>query len=204
MSKKQQDLRVIRTKKLIKEALLTLIEKQGFDSITVKDIAKQAEINRGTFYSHYEDKYDLMNAYIDEIFEEVEEKLIKNLQRLFHQENPTGFPPDAYRVLVPFSEFLQRNRVIMKSLLGPTGDPHFQSRLKQFMHDALFKRASGSLFLRQKALVPSDYLISYIASAHIGVMQEWLIQDRDESPEEIAKIIFTITTQGPLRAGGLM
>ncbi|OAN10265.1 TetR/AcrR family transcriptional regulator [Exiguobacterium undae] len=203
MTKQDNDLRVIRTKQLIKEALIGLIEEKGFENITVKDIAKQAGINRGTFYSHYEDKYDLMNLYIEEIFTGAEEKLIKNLQVLFKKESQ--FPPaDASLLLVPFLEFLYQNRVLMKTLLGPNGDLQFQDRLKKFMHDALFHRSSESLFDKNKLLVPSEYLISYISSAHIGVVQEWLLHEKGETPEEIAKIIFTITTRGPLHAGGLL
>ena len=55
-----KDLRVIRTKESIQDALVELIEEKGFEAITVKDITTRAKINRGTFYSHYQDKYDLI------------------------------------------------------------------------------------------------------------------------------------------------
>ncbi len=55
MRKNQTDLRVLRTRKTIKEAFVELMEEKGFDAITVKDITTRAGINRGTFYAHYQD-----------------------------------------------------------------------------------------------------------------------------------------------------
>ncbi|EEL70861.1 hypothetical protein IGA_00005 [Bacillus cereus HuA3-9] len=57
------DLRVARTKEAIRDALTELINEKGFDSITVKDITARANINRGTFYLHYRDKYDLFDLW---------------------------------------------------------------------------------------------------------------------------------------------
>jgi len=53
-----EDRRIARTKAAIREALVALIEEKGFDALTVKDIATRANINRGTFYLHYKDKFD--------------------------------------------------------------------------------------------------------------------------------------------------
>ncbi|GAJ16341.1 unnamed protein product, partial [marine sediment metagenome] len=63
------DLRVIRTKNSIRNALVELIEEKGFETITVKDITTKAKINRGTFYAHYQDKFDLMTKCQEEIMQ---------------------------------------------------------------------------------------------------------------------------------------
>ena len=73
MRKHHPDLRVFRTRRMIKEAFVELMEKKGFEAITVKDITTRARINRGTFYAHYEDKFDLMNKYQEEIMTEMAE-----------------------------------------------------------------------------------------------------------------------------------
>ena len=54
----QTDLRVIRTKKLIKDAFFSLIEEQGFEGVTVKQLTERAGINRGTFYELAENTRD--------------------------------------------------------------------------------------------------------------------------------------------------
>lgn len=55
------DLRIQRTQKSIKQAFFDLIEEEGFDHISVKDITARAMISRNTFYLHYSDKFDLLN-----------------------------------------------------------------------------------------------------------------------------------------------
>lgn len=64
------DLRVVRTKTAIRNAFVELIEEKGFDAITVKDITTKANINRGTFYAHYQDKFDLMTKCQEDIMYE--------------------------------------------------------------------------------------------------------------------------------------
>lgn len=72
MSGNPADLRVVRTQRAIRSALIALIEEKGFEAMSVKDITERANINRGTFYSHYEDKYDLMEKCHQHLIEEME------------------------------------------------------------------------------------------------------------------------------------
>ncbi|GLX69700.1 TetR/AcrR family transcriptional regulator [Paenibacillus glycanilyticus] len=62
------DPRVVRTRLLIQEALLSLAQHKEFESISVKDIAETASINRATFYAHYVDKYALLDEMLSERF----------------------------------------------------------------------------------------------------------------------------------------
>ena len=55
----QEDKRIRRTKKLLRQALTRLMQQKDFPSITVTDVVREADINRGTFYAHYRDVYDL-------------------------------------------------------------------------------------------------------------------------------------------------
>jgi AcrR family transcriptional regulator len=58
------DPRVTRTRKLIRDALLSLLTEKRFETINVQDIAERATINRATFYAHYTDKFALLNALV--------------------------------------------------------------------------------------------------------------------------------------------
>ncbi|MDD7793470.1 TetR/AcrR family transcriptional regulator [Clostridium sp. 'White wine YQ'] len=64
----QEDPRVLRTRQLIRDAFSILLQKKGFDAITIKDIAERASINRATFYAHYEDKYALLEEITEQAF----------------------------------------------------------------------------------------------------------------------------------------
>jgi hypothetical protein len=88
-------------------------------------------------------------------------------------------------------------------VLGPKGDLSFQTRLKDFMRKTMFGNNPNSLIKEENLLVPGQYLASYVASAHIGVIQQWLDSDRKESPQEMARTLSTITVNGPFFAAGL-
>ena len=66
------------TKENIKKAFIKLIKDKGFDSLTVSDLAREANINRGTFYLHYLDKYDLLDQLEKDVIEDLEEILLTN------------------------------------------------------------------------------------------------------------------------------
>ena len=63
--------RILYTKKIIKESLIELLENKKIHQITVTDICKSANINRGSFYTHYKDAYDLLQSMEDELFNQI-------------------------------------------------------------------------------------------------------------------------------------
>src|SRR5690625_3934060 len=60
------DRRVLRTKEAINRSFLELFSEKEFDRITINDISERANVNRGTVYLHYMDKYDLLDKCIDD------------------------------------------------------------------------------------------------------------------------------------------
>ncbi|MDM5286181.1 TetR/AcrR family transcriptional regulator [Peribacillus frigoritolerans] len=197
------DLRVIRTKNSIRNALVELIEEKGFETITVKDITTKAKINRGTFYAHYQDKFDLMTKCQEEIMQGMSDIAKQNIPDVIAElgtDSPLNKP---FTVFVSIFEYLNVNSEFMKAALGPKGDLSFQTKIKGFMLKTLFENNQNSLIKEENLLVPGHFLISYIASAHIGVIQQWLDSERKESPQEMARILSTITVNGPFFAAGL-
>lgn len=203
MQNNNTDLRIIRTKESIRVALVELIEEKGFEAITVKDITTRAKINRGTFYAHYQDKYDLMTKSEEEIMLEISKIAKQNYPAVIatlESDSPSLKP---FQLAVLVFEYLNENNGFMKAALGPKGDLSFQTRLKDFMWKTLFENESNALIKEDSLLVPAQYLASYLASAHIGVIQQWLNSGRKETPQEMARILSTITLNGPFFAAGL-
>lgn len=199
---KNIDARIIRSKEAIRNALIRLIEDRDFEEITVRDIAKEAKINRGTFYTHYEDKHDLMKECQKEIMEGMSSIAKQKLEFTVSKQRDDSqaeIPSPAITIF----EFLDENKVIMKALLGPKGDLTFQMALRDFIWKTLFKDEQHQFFKEDALLVPEKYIASYIAFAHIGVIQQWLANGSVESPREMARILSTININGPFVAAGL-
>jgi len=197
------DLRVVRTTEAIRNALVELIEEKGFDSITVKDITTRARINRGTFYAHYQDKYDLMTRCEDEIMAGMADIAKKMFPSLIEQFAHSPFRIKIYPFVVAIFEYLSQHSRFMKAALGPKGDMSFQTRLKAFMQEMMMGSRPDELINEDECLVPPKYFATYVGSAHIGVIQKWLEGGNQEPPEEMARMLTTILEHGPLYAAGL-
>lgn len=203
MQEKNWDLRVIRTRESIREAFVELLEEKGFKAVTVKDITTRAKINRGTFYMHYQDKYDLMNKCQEEVLIELSKIIKQKLPDVIGEYVNNQPITTPFAVAVSIFEYVDKNRKFMKALLGPKGDLSFQTKMKEFMWKALFEDNQNPLIKLDNFLVPAEYFVSYVSSAHLGVIQQWLNGDRKETPQEMARILITMTIHGPLFATGL-
>lgn len=78
------DRRIVKTKKTLKQTLIQMLEEIPFEQISITELCRRAEISRITFYSHYNDKY----ALVDEIFEDMVEVGTKDYQRRQLENNP--------------------------------------------------------------------------------------------------------------------
>ena len=96
------DPRVKRTRNLILKSFTDLLADKSFDAITVQDVTDMAQVNRATFYAHYEDKYVLLDQWISQEFmQEIEKRVL----------NACHYSPENLRTLIiTVCEFLSRLR----------------------------------------------------------------------------------------------
>lgn len=172
------DRRVRRTKKMLKEALIALMEQKRIQDISVREIAELADFNRGTFYLHYKDAYDLLD--------QIERETIDALEALLDAYMPRGTPRDPIDMLRHVFEFLRDNADVGRVLLGPNGDLSFVTRIKVIVNEHLRGVISPETTGRSAASV--DYLSAYIVSGFIGLFEAWLSRDMQESPNEMAEL----------------
>ena len=89
--RKKEDLRITKTKRELRKALLDLLVKESIDKITVRDICRCAPVNRMTFYKHYRDKYDLLNDIVENIRLTILEEAGKTVPEAERAERPVDF-----------------------------------------------------------------------------------------------------------------
>src|SRR6266702_126240 len=112
MTQSADNLRVKRTKILLREALIELIEERGFDALTVGELTSRAMVSRAAFYRNYKDKYDL----VEQIFEEI----MSTLQGAFTDIEAGQHPPQVW---VKFFEHIAEYERLYRALLGTKGSP---------------------------------------------------------------------------------
>lgn len=196
-----EDRRISRTKEAIRQAWVSFIEEKGFDALTVKDITTRANINRGTFYLHYKDKFDLLEQTLNEITRDLE---IISLEATALSSNDILNTTMLSDIIVRLFRYFDANAPLMKALLPIKGSNSLQNAIKEIMWRNIFENDHTTHIKKESLLVPKEYLISYIISAHIGVIQEWLEKRVRETPEEMAEILINLSFRGPLYAIGLI
>src|SRR5690242_6450230 len=103
----KENRRVLYTKKIIKESLIDLLQHKKIHEVTVTDICKKSDINRGTFYTHYKDTYDLLKSLEDELFNQISEYI---------EETPVEGYKDV--LLLKALELIQENKELCKILFS--------------------------------------------------------------------------------------
>jgi len=192
------DRRQIRTKQLIRDALLDLIPQKGLTKITVKDLTERADINRGTFYLHYKDVADLTDQLKEDIFADI--------PLLTSKIDPTDIKVAAknnepYEPIQRLLEFLLSHSDFLRVMLLPQGDPQLTVQLKSSMKENMLKKFDQYLGPESPSpAVPADYFMAYITSANIGLLTHWMMSGNDLPVEDIALMMTKIMSQGPLEA----
>ncbi|MGM0875581.1 MAG: TetR/AcrR family transcriptional regulator [Bacillota bacterium] len=195
---KKTDLRVIRTKKLIKEALLKLIQEKGFDAITVQNIADEAFINRATFYLHFQDKYDLLEQ-VSHIFLQ---ELMDVINFSFHIENGEVNVERFQVTLKRVFENIEKNRDFYQIMFGPNGVPEFSAKVEKIVFEKFEKKFIEMVGDLTNLEIPADFILNFISSAYIGVVKWWIKEDLRYSSEYMAMQLANVVTRGPMNAIG--
>ncbi|UUZ82828.1 TetR/AcrR family transcriptional regulator [Paenibacillus sp. P26] len=183
MANNRTDPRVVRTRKMLRDALMELIREKGLEGITVRELTEKAGLYRGTFYLHYRDIYDLL--------EQSQEEMLQGIRDIAAQVSPLDFQkrhwleephPSAIRMF----EYYADNAVYFHTILGPKGDPAFPAKLKELMRE-LFQNNEALLQAKDADIpIPRDFFISYIISANIGLLQHWFDTGMVQTPREMA------------------
>lgn len=179
--KQTEDLRVRRTRKALMRALIELTIEKGFSAITVQDIADRAMVNRATFYRHYLDKYDLLDQYMNEIYELTAAQ--EPLSPVQTRNAGSGKIPVG---MVRMLEHVQQHADFYRSMLGAKGDLAFVQKIQHYGDMRLRSLLPGGAVQVTLENPPLDLCISYLSHAGIGVLAWWLKDAQPHTPEQVA------------------
>jgi AcrR family transcriptional regulator len=199
MSEKM-DRRQARTKQLLHKALMELMEEKSADAITVTDISSRADINRGTFYLHYQDVPDMLEQLKEEVFAKISSFILQMDPRELHLYASSDEP---YPNLVLLFEEFARHADFLKVMFGPNGDLSYAIRFRKFMAAHIFNKLTYLQPQEDHLLIPRDYLIAYMSSANFGMLMHWFESGMNHSPHQLGVIMTQILNHGPMVSSGL-
>ncbi|MBB6633512.1 TetR/AcrR family transcriptional regulator [Cohnella thailandensis] len=193
------DRRIVRTQQLVRDALLSLATEKPFSEILVRDITERANVNRSTFYAHYQDKFELMDK--------IAEEKLSALGKLASPEYGLSAPPfqtdfetpDPY--FLALFEHLAENETFYRIILTRMQDSSLSDRMLESIREFFYLRITSAQ-PSQKLLVPLDILLDYASSSAMGTIRRWFEQNRIYSPHYMALQLTRISELGFYRAMG--
>ena len=180
------DSRVKRTKKLIRKGLAELTKEKSINKITVKELTDLIEINRGTFYLHYKDIFDLVESIENSLYDEFNE-IIKTV-------NPNTILETPIDILEKFCVFISENADAFVMLVGENGDANFVYRIGTVMNDAVFELFS-SIYPEMDSERYS-FTYEYCKYGSVGLIRCWIIENHDWTPRQVAELWLRLIARG--------
>ncbi|MBR2047382.1 MAG: TetR/AcrR family transcriptional regulator C-terminal domain-containing protein [Oscillospiraceae bacterium] len=177
MAEKKEYRSAIRSRRLIRAALLELLQEKKFEKITVTDIVKRADINRSTFYAHYPDVMGLLEELLEETVNSSID-LVSGIDMLQFLEEPMP-------VLEKLIAIGEENMEIYKLL----GRSDFAMRQVEKMKTVLVENAVGAVNIPKHIRNSGTFNIHmhFFVGGILNVYQQWILGSLDSSPDEIMK-----------------
>lgn len=166
------DARTRYTLKAIKNALLSLLKEKSIEKITVREICQLAEINRATFYRHYDNQYALLEILQEEMFEEIKREVRAQT--------------DSSEVILRVFQLVYQHKEEWLLLLGENADPRISHKIEHFMAEYFQvpnKNEEGKMKYR------------FILAGASGVFAYWVNSGMKETPEVMAEYLNSYSHQ---------
>ena len=170
------------TKEDIKEALIQLLSEERFDNISISKLCKRAGINRGTFYLHYEDKYQMVESLKSDIISQLYS------YSLFEEEGEY-----SKRFMIAKFHILRANERLINALTR-SHYIDFRGAIREFITSIILsekQEAATQRFLEENFHIPQKYALEIFLSSVEGIISLWIAGGAQEEPEEITDIILS-------------
>ena len=175
----------LRSKALIKRALLELMQEKSFDKISVSDIVRKADINRGTFYAHFKNPHDVLLRIQDDMFSE--------LTAVLNKYSPDEVMADPVPVFKQVSEFLLSDIAYYRMLFRIAGVHEYlldnKNRIfNYFLGCDIIKNLDDKDFKRE-FIALLDFWVSGVFNIYYDAVLERIPLRLDEVPSFCAKVV---------------
>lgn len=186
MELKNSDRRVRKTKRALKDGLAKLMFEKSMNDISVKELTESVDLNRGTFYLHYKDIFDMV--------EQVENEMLQELKTVMNSHSPEKMNCKPLPLLEDAFTFLKENAAMCTVLLSTNGDIAFVKKLKDVVREKCFN--DWMILFSTENADKFEYVYSFLLSGCLGLFESWLKDGLKETPKEMAKLAEDIILHG--------
>lgn len=175
------DRRIRKTREAILEAFVGLMAEKNFEHITMNDIADRADINRGTIYLHYMDKFDLLDKCIETYFVQLLEDCMPS--------GDIAHAPSKASMLRIFNYLEQHTFFYATLLVNKGGVPAFRNRLMSVVLRSLDEYIDTSGINQG---MNKEVMVQFLASAIVGVLEWWMTCSTPCSVTDIVEQLWSL------------
>ena len=176
MQDKKQDRRTERTRKAIREAFTSLIIEKEFTEITITELAERANINRKTFYSHYE--------CIEDVLDDLQSTLGERIEEIYRRNNKGPFDIKAFTLTI--DEILSEDYNLIRRLVMANEYRFFSRKIKDSLKEAFIAQYRQYSNINENVL---NVVAEYCVAGIIKVYKVWFEDETAFTQEELARLV---------------
>ena len=173
------DRRVLRTRKLLREAMMALIMEDGYDAISIQDITDKANLGRATFYLHFKDK--------DELLAEVMQEFLTEFVGQVPQFTQTQWRLEDTKAIIKLFDFASEHYDLYRILIigsgGITASRQLQNMIANNIKVCIQKEIDE---FGAQPVIPTEFIANHYAGSLLATIYWWLDQDLPYTVEEMA------------------
>lgn len=177
----REDLRVIRTRKLLSKALFDLLEDKPFDKISVMDVCSRAMVHRATFYNHYESKEHLLEYALDELREEL---FASSIEKVKYSSEKEMYMSIIGKVI----DLIDENREKILPILKQNSFEKVAEILVSATKRSLNYLISNNDY-EANYVIPKNILIDFFIGGIANILINWLLAQAPCTKEELMKYL---------------
>ena len=175
----------VRSKHMLIEALLDLMEEKPFKDISISELTAKADLSRRTFYRLFETKEDILLYHIKTLWYE-------NVSELYNMPTQSYFQTSYWSLCFWYSHRSLTLSLYRNQLL---------SLLQQFVNSVsmeLFDHTKGDIPLRgnEEAL---SYALSYSTGGIINILWKWASEGMNKTPDQIMNLLMLAYEKPPMK-----
>lgn len=189
MTTKKEDRRVQRTRSLLYDALIDLMIHKGYEPITIQDIIDRANVGRSTFYSHFEDKEQLLISCIAQLGEFLKEQV---------ELRTASIEKGAFRFGFSLAMFqhVQSHKRIYRATVGKQSGVLVLHHVQRMLLELAREEVDSFIADANHLPLPQEIVVEFVVQTFMTLVTWWMDKNMPCSAEELDLMFHQLILSG--------